>query len=46
MKKLSKTTKNNLITYGMVILAYIIVQILPDTYPVWCRDFWFPFVHM
>lgn len=31
MKKLSKTTKNNLITYGMVILAYIIVQILVAT---------------
>lgn len=31
MKKLSKTTKNNLITYGMVILAYIIVQILVST---------------
>lgn len=31
MKKLSKTTKNNLITYGIVILAYIIVQILVKT---------------
>ena len=28
MKKISKTTKNNLITYGMVILAYIVVQLL------------------
>ena len=26
MKKLNKTTKNNLITYGIVILAYIIVE--------------------
>ena len=26
-KKMLKTTKNNFITYGMVILAYIIVQI-------------------
>lgn len=31
MNKLSKTTKNNMITYGMVILAYIIVQILVVT---------------
>lgn len=28
MKKLNKTTKSNLLTYGMVILAYILVQIL------------------
>lgn len=26
-KKMLNTTKNNLITYGMVIIAYIIVQI-------------------
>ena len=26
--KLSKTTKNDLITYGMVILTYIVVQLL------------------
>lgn len=29
--RLSKTTKNDLITYGMVVLAYIIVQILVST---------------
>ncbi len=29
--RLNKTTKNDLITYGMVILAYIIVQILVST---------------
>ena len=28
MKNLNKTTKDNLITYGMVIAAYIIVEIL------------------
>ncbi len=31
MKKLRKETKNNLITYGIVILTYIIVQILVAT---------------
>jgi branched-chain amino acid transport system permease protein len=31
MKKLSKTTKNNMITFCMVILAYIIVQLLVKT---------------
>ena len=30
-KKLEKRTKNNIITYGMVILAYIIVQALVMT---------------
>lgn len=29
--KLSKTTKNNMITYGMVILAYIVVRFLVST---------------
>lgn len=29
--KLSKTTKNDLITYGMVILTYIVVQLLVST---------------
>lgn len=29
--RLNKTTKNDLITYGMVILAYIVVQILVST---------------
>lgn len=28
MKKLNKTTKNNFITYGLVILAYVLVQII------------------
>ena len=28
MKKMNKTTKSNLITYGIVIIAYIVVQIL------------------
>lgn len=28
MKNLSKTTKNNFITYGMIVAAYILVQIL------------------
>ena len=28
LKSMNKTTKNNLITYGMVIVAFIIVQIL------------------
>ena len=28
LKKMNKTTKNNLITYGMVILAFVIMQIL------------------
>ncbi len=31
MRKLSKTTYNNLITYGIIILAYILVQILLAT---------------
>ncbi len=31
MKKISKTTKSNVITFGMVILAYVIVQILVTT---------------
>lgn len=31
MKKMSKTTKNNFITYGIVITAYIIMQILVGT---------------
>ncbi len=31
MKKLNKTTKSNLFTYGMVILAYAIVQLLLAT---------------
>lgn len=31
MKKMSKVTKNNLITYLMVIIAYIVVQILVTT---------------
>ena len=29
--KISKTTKNDLITYGMVILVYIVVQLLVST---------------
>ena len=29
--KLSKTTKNDMITYGMVILTYIVVQLLVST---------------
>lgn len=28
MKKLNKTTKNNFITYGLVILSYVLVQII------------------
>ena len=28
LKKMNKTTKNNLITYAMVILAFVIMQIL------------------
>ena len=28
MKALSKNTKSNLITYGMVILAYVVMEIL------------------
>ena len=28
LKKMNKTTKNNAITYGIVIAAYIIVQLL------------------
>lgn len=28
MKKINKTTKNNLLTYGMVIVAYVVVQLL------------------
>lgn len=31
MKKLNSITKNNLITYGMVIIAYILVQVLIST---------------
>lgn len=31
MKKLSKTTKSNFITYGIVIIAYILVEILLHT---------------
>ena len=27
LKKMNKTTKNNLITYAMVILAFVIMQI-------------------
>ena len=28
MKKLSKTTKSNFITYGIVVIAYILVELL------------------
>ena len=31
LKNMKKTTKSNLITYGMVIAAFIIVQILTAT---------------
>lgn len=31
MKKMTKTTKNNLITYGMVILLFVIVQVMVST---------------
>ena len=28
MKNMKKTTKNNLITYGIVIVAFVVVQLL------------------
>lgn len=31
MKKMTKTTKNNLITYGMVILLFVIMQVMVST---------------
>ena len=31
LKKMKKTTKSNLITYGMVIAAFVIVQVLIST---------------
>ena len=31
MKKMTKTTKNNLITYGMVILLFVIMQVMVPT---------------
>ena len=31
LKKMSKNTKNSLITYGIVIAAYIVMQILIST---------------
>ena len=31
MKKLSKTTKSNLITYGIVVVAYLVCEILMRT---------------
>ena len=31
LKKMNKTTRSNLITYGVVILAYVIMQLLINT---------------
>lgn len=31
MKKINKSTKNNLITYGIVVIAYVIVMLLNVT---------------
>lgn len=41
--KISKNMKDNIITYGMVVAAFIIVEILVATgnMSVLCRDYWF-----
>ena len=43
-RSLSKTTRSNLITYGMVVAAYIIVEIFLRA--AFWRDFWFRFACM